>query len=234
MWTICDCSQNEPIAYIPYRVYVGDTVIVKKILEKWALIPEDINSKGYYTGNGSITATAGAYERTWEVSRWVPNPYAYEKGYWEYYTGVSGGPVIWHDGDLIIQPNLAYEYVDIQVSGYFGGYRDFIWFKYGYGTNSPYNGIPTPIDIYHPSSNFKYWPHWRYINSNTIRIDVYPGLSDGTAGRSKPDGGLLQIWFSFEISGGYLYTRIEPQGYQAQGRILTTTYKGTGRYGNYR
>jgi len=241
MWTICDCSADEPIAYIPYRVYTGDLVIAKSILEGYALIPEDISNSGTMDGVGS-SVTYHAEETV--VGYWEEYNYSTHK--WETAgVRVRGGSITSTTGGLVINPTSSYEYIDLDISGSWGHVgsggdesMDFLIALTAsptFGTNYPYTGRVLPTDDYHTwTKNVRYWKYWNYRSGNNIRIECYPGLSNGAAGKSRIEGGSFQLKPTLEIGGGVYYVRaVRNPNYTAKERNIKFTYKGTGRYGNY-
>jgi hypothetical protein len=235
MWVICDCSQDEPIAYIPYRVYAGDTVIVKSIMEGYALIPEDMSTTGGVNGGSKPACWMYAVETVVNRVYWT-NP---DTGKYELYKKeVRGGQVVAHEGNIVINVKNAYEYIDIDIDRSWGHTgvggnesMDFLDMRVGMGPSPPYNGFPIPQDQYH-TRVWRYWPYWTRTATG-VRINVYPGLSGGNAGKSSMDGGGCELWFSFEVGGGGYYTRWEGPDYKVQERSITFTFQNTGRYGNY-
>lgn len=235
LWCICDCSQDEPIAYIPYRIYTGDAVIVKSILEGYALIPEDISGDGYLQNiDGSLTG----YKGFGDVEYPYPhcNGYTYYLNGYYYYIGKCKGfqsnplppgaydieflgwTIQMKDGNsarIIVHSKAAYEYVDVECPTFGdGGNLDVLYF-----TSS--SVAPYPL-------------RWARLNSNTIRIQAYPGNS-GTFGKSAVEGGYGEIGIRIGINGrntpGSRIDYNDP--YVIQYRMVYFTVKGTGRYGNY-
>lgn len=241
VWCICDCSQNEPIAYIPYRVYTGDTVIVKSIMEGYALIPEDIGGDGYLQNlDGSITGYKNFGDSLYPSP--VCNGYIYYVGSSRYYTSKcrggggfqSGGGVTFppgatgieflgwdiymRDGNsarMIVKSKAAYEYIDVECPGF--------------GSDAADNLLFTSASI------APYPLKWSRLNSTTVRIEAFPGYG-GTFGKANVDGGYGEIAIRIAVDGKFYpgWRRTYQDPYTKIDRTVYFTVKNTGRYGNYR
>ena len=116
-------------------------------------------------------------------------------------------------GALTVTSRLAYEYIDLTVSGGFGKTGDTVFPHVSMG-------LPYPF-------------HWRWLNANTIRIEAYPGYG-GSFGMPAMVGGSGYIVFGVQIGGGIGNVRVEySPGYLATSRSVYVTMTNTGRYGNY-
>ncbi|HWQ65972.1 MAG TPA: hypothetical protein VN372_03770 [Methanospirillum sp.] len=229
-------ASGEPTVYIPYRVYPGDTVLMKMTDSGYALIPEEISGKGILSGADVVNASTGEIYCPESVTGC--NGYYYDTsdryGLHPHYTsacpGFTGNPPVPEDsvnirflgwnvrgytayGVLAISSRLAYEFVDVTVSGRFG--------------------LPGDTIFPHVSMGLPYPFHWRWLNASTIRIEAYPGYG-GNFGMPAQSGGYGYIVFGVQIGGGINNVRVEYNpGYLSTSRSVYVTLAQTGRYGNY-
>lgn len=251
MSVIADCSQSsgEPIAYIPYRVYAGDTVIMKQTDSGLALIPEDMCITPTFTTTGTASGVASATETAYFRGHYCPGPSCGAYGTYKKFTQLlckpsgqtvdgfltANCPNIVHLGNdvygadsrggganrmEIVSPN-AYEYVEFETNTPLAG-ADKVGFALD--TSAPY-----PCKISH-------------VSGNIYRVEAYPGYG-GKFGLSKIEGGAGALFIFVSVGGGYggyvlsgrsgAYRFVGGDVYSPQSRTVSITFKNTGRYGNY-
>jgi hypothetical protein len=243
-WCICDCSRDDGCAYIPYRVYTGDEVVVKPILEHGALIPADVAGNSLFGLTKLDTGSAYACE-TMVSGLYCPGSSCQKYGLYKVNnvvvcTPAGQNPVT---GFLTLKcPNLSFQGHTVYGSDSRTNNTDFIEVfarnAYEYleiETDKPL--VPGDVLKWYGNTDIPPYPmKWYAVpdTTNRYRIEAYPG-SGGKFGKAAVEGGYGKFYLYISVGGGYGAVRtVWERNYKVQCRTVKITLKITGRYGNHR